>query len=415
MMIYGIAATALNLLLGYTGLVSFGHALFLGIGAYSVGIPAFNGIDNGWLQLLLVIAATGGVGALTGLVVLRTQGMAFIMITLAFAQMFYFLGVSLKEYGGDDGMSLPSRSVLAPLNLASDLQLYCLILALLIATLYLSWRLVNSRFGYVLRGIKSNERRMRALGFATERYKLAVYVVSGVVTGIAGFLLANLSSYVSPSSSAWTVSGELVVMVILGGIGTVFGGALGALALLLIEELLTMATEHWMAILGLMIVAIVLLAKNGIYGSLRRWSLAARRGNGQPCSAAHPGPLAGSGGNAVLRTERLVKRFGGLLATDHVDIDVVPGEIHALIGPNGAGKTTLISLLTGELKADAGGVLISGSTGHRPGRFGPGPRGTGALLPDHPAPDGIHRAGERAGRPSCRAAVRPARGNPCAR
>ena len=282
MMIYGIAATALNLLIGYTGLVSFGHALFLGIGAYSVGIPAFNGIDNGWLQLLLVIAATGGVGALTGLVVLRTQGMAFIMITLAFAQMFYFLGVSLKEYGGDDGMSLPNRSVLAPLNLASDLQLYCLILALLIATLYFSWRLVNSRFGYVLRGIKSNERRMRALGFATERYMLAVYVISGIVTGIAGFLLANLSSYVSPSSSAWTVSGELVVMVILGGIGTVFGGALGALALLLIEELLTMATEHWMAILGLMIVAIALLAKNGIYGSLRRWSLAVRRGREQP-------------------------------------------------------------------------------------------------------------------------------------
>lgn len=282
MMIYGIAATALNLLIGYTGLVSFGHALFLGIGAYSVGIPALNGIDNGWLQLLLVIAATGGVGALTGLVVLRTQGMAFIMITLAFAQMFYFLGVSLKEYGGDDGMPLPSRSVLAPLNLASDLQLYCLILALLIATLYFSWRLVNSRFGYVLRGIKSNERRMRALGFATERYKLAVYVISGIVTGIAGFLLANLSSYVSPSSSAWTVSGELVVMVILGGIGTVFGGALGALALLLIEELLTMATEHWMAILGLMIVAIALLAKNGIYGSLRRWSLAVRRGREQP-------------------------------------------------------------------------------------------------------------------------------------
>ncbi|MEO6271479.1 MAG: branched-chain amino acid ABC transporter permease [Lautropia sp.] len=172
--------------------------------------------------------------------------------------------------------------MLAPLNLASDLQLYCLILALLIATLYLSWRLVNSRFGYVLRGIKSNERRMRALGFATERYKLAVYVISGIVTGIAGFLLANLSSYVSPSSSAWTVSGELVVMVILGGIGTVFGGALGALALLLIEELLTMATEHWMAILGLMIVAIAMIAKNGIYGSLRRWSLALRRGNGQP-------------------------------------------------------------------------------------------------------------------------------------
>jgi len=283
MMIYGIAATSLNLLVGYTGLVSLGHALFLGIGAYAVGIPAFNGIDNGWLQLLAVVASTAAVGALTGLVVLRTQGMAFIMITLAFAQMFYYLGVSLKEYGGDDGMSLPGRSVLAPLNLESDRQLYYLILALLVATLYLSWRLVHSRFGHVLRGIRSNERRMKALGFATLRYKLAVYVIAGVVTGIAGFLLANLTNYVSPSYSAWTVSGEMVVMVILGGLGTVFGGALGALALLLIEELLSAVTEHWMAVLGLMIVAIVLIAKNGIYGSLRTWSLAAvRRRSGEP-------------------------------------------------------------------------------------------------------------------------------------
>ena len=277
MMIYGIAATSLNLLVGYTGLVSLGHALFLGIGAYAVGITAFHGIDNGWLQLALVVAVSSVVGALTGLVVLRTHGMAFIMITLAFAQMFFYLGVSLKEYGGDDGMSLPGRSVLAPLNLESNGQLYYLILALLVTTLYLSWRLVHSRFGYVLRGIKSNERRMKALGFATTRYKLAIYVIAGVIAGLAGFLLANLSSYVSPSSSAWTISGELVVMVILGGIGTVFGGVLGALALLLIEELLSSMTEHWMAILGLLIVGIVLVAKNGIYGSIRTWSIRGRR------------------------------------------------------------------------------------------------------------------------------------------
>ena len=272
-----IATMGLNLLVGYTGLVSLGHALFLGIGAYAVGITAFHGIDNGWLQLLLAVAATAIVGALTGLVVLRTQGMAFIMITLAFAQMFHYLGVSLKEYGGDDGMSLPGRSRLAPLDLESDTQLYYLAFGLLVAALYLSWRLVHSRFGYVLRGIKSNERRMKALGFATNRYKLAVYIVAGSVAGIAGFLLANLSSYVSPSSSAWTVSGELVVMVILGGIGTVFGGALGALALLSIEEVLSSITAHWMAVLGLLIVAIVLIAKRGIYGSLRGWSLDRRR------------------------------------------------------------------------------------------------------------------------------------------
>jgi branched-chain amino acid transport system permease protein len=146
-----------------------------------------------------------------------------------------------------------------------------------VVALYLSWRLVHSRFGYVLRGIKSNERRMKALGFATTRYKLAIYVLAGMVAGVAGFLLANLSNYVSPSSTAWTVSGELVVMVILGGIGTVFGGALGALALLTIEEILSAMTEHWMAVLGLLIVAIVLIAKRGIYGSLRTWSLARQR------------------------------------------------------------------------------------------------------------------------------------------
>ena len=277
MMIYGIAATSLNLLVGYTGLVSLGHALFLGIGAYAVGITAFHGFDNGWLQLLLAMTGAAIVGALTGVVVLRTHGMAFIMITLAFAQMFYYLGVSLKEYGGDDGMSLPGRSRLAPLNLESDIQLYYLAFGLLVAALYLSWRLVHSRFGYVLQGIKSNERRMKALGFATNRYKLAIYVIAGIVAGIAGFLLANLSNYVSPSSSAWTVSGELVVMVILGGLGTVFGGAVGALALLSIEELLSSITEHWMAILGLLIVAIVLIAKKGIWGSIRAWSVGRRR------------------------------------------------------------------------------------------------------------------------------------------
>jgi branched-chain amino acid transport system permease protein len=296
MMIYGIAATSLNLLVGYTGLVSLGHALFLGIGAYAVGIPAFHGMDNGWLQLLLVVATTAVVGALTGLVVLRTQGMAFIMITLAFAQMFFYLGVSLKEYGGDDGMSLPGRSRLPPFDFESNGQLYYFALTILLATLYLSWRLVHSRFGYVLRGIKSNERRMKALGFSTVRYKLAIYVVAGVIAGVAGFLLANLSSYVSPSSSAWTISGELVVMVILGGIGTVFGGALGALALLLIEELLSSLTEHWMAVLGLLIVAIVLIAKNGIYGSIRTWSLSNRRR-----ATAPPAPPQHAGGTAAIK------------------------------------------------------------------------------------------------------------------
>lgn len=277
-MIYGIAATSLNLLIGYTGLVSLGHALFLGVGSYAVGILAFHEITSGWLQLAVGVLACGVIGLVTGLVVLRTKGMAFIMITLAFAQMFFFLGVSLKQYGGDDGISLPGRSALAPFDLSSGVQLYYVILVVLLATLYFSWRLVLSRFGTVLRGIRDNERRMKALGFDTQRYKLGIYAIAGMITGVAGFLLANLSSYVSPSTAAWTVSGELVVMVILGGIGTIFGGIVGAAALLLFEEILAGITEHWMAVLGLSIVVIVLVAKRGLYGSLRDW--ARRRATG---------------------------------------------------------------------------------------------------------------------------------------
>jgi branched-chain amino acid transport system permease protein len=268
-MIYAIAASSLNLLIGYTGLVSFGHALYLAVGAYAVGILSFHGVANGWVHLAAAIAACALVAVLTGLVVLRTSGMGFIMITLAFAQMFFFLGVSLKQYGGDDGMRLEARSSLAPLDLASATQLYLLILAVLLATMYLSWRLVHSRFGHVLRGIKANERRMKALGFSTLRFKLAIYVIAACVTGVAGFLLANLTLYASPSYTAWTVSGELIVIVILGGMGTIVGPLVGAAGLLLLEEALSGLTVHWMAPLGIAIVLVVLLARHGLYGTLR--------------------------------------------------------------------------------------------------------------------------------------------------
>ena len=277
-MIYAIAACGLNLLIGYTGLVSFGHALYLALGAYAVSIPAFHALGNGWLHLGLALAAAVLVATLTGLVVLRTSGMGFIMITLAFAQMVFFLGVSLKPYGGDDGMRLGARSSLAPLDLGSPTQLYLLTLALLLAVLYGSWRLVHARFGYTLRGIKANERRMRALGYHTLRFKLAIYVIAACIAAVAGFLLANLTLYASPSTAAWTVSGELIVIVILGGIGTVVGPLVGALALLLVEEWLASLTTHWMAPLGIAIVLVVLLARQGLYGSLQAWSLRRERG-----------------------------------------------------------------------------------------------------------------------------------------
>ncbi len=277
-MIYGLAAVSLNLLIGYTGLVSLGHALYLGLGAYAVGLLNFHEIDNGWLQLAVALLSSALVAVVTGAICLRTTGMAFIMITLAFAQMFYFLGVSLKQYGGDDGMRLSKRSWLAPFDLSSNYTLYYLILFCLLALLYLSWRLVHARLGYILRGIKANERRMKSLGYNTAGYKLLAYVLASMVASIAGFLLANLTSYTSPAYSLWTVSGEIVVMVVLGGMGTVFGPLLGALGFLLFEEYLSsfpikFVAEHWMLFLGAVIVLIVRIAKRGLYGSFREWSL----------------------------------------------------------------------------------------------------------------------------------------------
>jgi branched-chain amino acid transport system permease protein len=245
-----------------------GHALFLGLGAYAVGIASFHGLTNGWAQLLIAIVGSGVVAFLTGLIVLRTNGMAFIMITLAFAQMAFYLGISLKQYGGDDGIRLEARSSLFPIDLANNYALYLFIFAILCAVTYGLYRLVHSPFGYTLRGIKQNERRMLSMGYNVRAYKLTAYVISAMITSIAGFLLANLTSYTSPSYSAWTVSGDLVVMIVLGGMGTIIGPIIGAGGLLLFEEWLSGLTQHWAAPLGIAIVLIVLTARRGIYGSL---------------------------------------------------------------------------------------------------------------------------------------------------
>jgi branched-chain amino acid transport system permease protein len=267
-MIYAIAASAVNLLVGYTGLVSLGHALFLGLGAYAVGISSFHGLTNGWAQLGIAVIGAAVVAFLTGLIVLRTTGMAFIMITLAFAQMAFYLGISLKTYGGDDGIRLEARSNLFPLDLSNNYVLYILTFSILCLTTYGLYRLVQSPMGYTLRGIKQNERRMLSMGYNVRGYKLAAYVISAAITSVAGFLLANLTSYTSPSYSAWTVSGDLVVMIVLGGMGTIIGPIVGAAGLLLFEEWLSGLTQHWMAPLGIAIVLVVLVARKGIYGTL---------------------------------------------------------------------------------------------------------------------------------------------------
>ncbi len=268
-LIFAVAASGLNLLLGYGGLVSFGHALFVGLGAYVVGILAETGIGNGWVHLALTIVLCAIVGLVTGAISLRTSGMAFIMITLAFAQMFYFLGVSLKQYGGDDGLQILERSRLWPLSIGNNTGLYYFAYALLLLTLYLSWRLVHARFGRVLRASKSNPERMRVLGFPVFRYQLVAYMLSACICGIAGFLLANLTNFTSPAYMSWTVSGDLIVMVMLGGISTILGPLIGAALFVLLETVLAAYTQHWMLFLGPIIVLIALAARRGVYGLMR--------------------------------------------------------------------------------------------------------------------------------------------------
>jgi branched-chain amino acid transport system permease protein len=269
MLIFAIAALSLDLILGYGAMVSFGHAAYLGIGAYAVGILAFHGVTAAWIQWPVAIVGSAAIAALVGLVSLRTSGVYFIMITLAFGQMLYFLAISLKSYGGDDGLTIGRRSQLGGwLDLSSNTTLYYLVLALLLGCLVLGRRLVASRFGMVIRGAKSNERRMRALGYATLRYRLSAFALAGTICGVAGVLLANLTNFVSPAYMHWTRSGELLVMVILGGMGSLVGPIFGAVALLALEELLSSYTQHWELYLGPILILIVLFAKRGIYGLL---------------------------------------------------------------------------------------------------------------------------------------------------
>lgn len=283
LLIYALAAVSLDLLLGYGRMISLGHAAFVGIGAYVIGIfhfhsfeatPVFSspfllsGSENGLLVLPLAILAASFGALIIGALSLRTTGMHFIMITLAFAQMLYYFFVSLEKYGGDDGLSLYSRNSLPLLDLGNDLHFYYLCLASLCLFLFFTCRLVNSRFGLILRGAGTNDRRIKGLGIHANSYKLVTFMIAGGGAGLAGALLANQTEYVSPGLMHWTLSGELMVMVLLGGLGTLFGPVLGAAVFLLLEEGLAMYTEHWMVYMGPLLVLTVIFAKRGLFGQL---------------------------------------------------------------------------------------------------------------------------------------------------
>jgi branched-chain amino acid transport system permease protein len=266
-MILAIAAVSLNLILGYGGMVSFGHAAYLGVGAYAVGILAFYGVSNGFLQLAVAIAASALVALAIGSISIRTSGIYFIMITLAFTQMLYYLGISLAEFGGDDGMRLKAKSQFAGLiDLKDPVVFYYVALTLMILSVFIVYRIVNSRFGMVLRASKSNEARTRAIGFSPYPYRLAAFVIAGAMCGLAGALYANHTNYLTPGFMSWVQSGELMFMVILGGMASTSGPVLGAFALLLVEEVLKGWTEHWQVILGPLLVLSVIFFKRGLAG-----------------------------------------------------------------------------------------------------------------------------------------------------
>lgn len=290
MVVFGLAALSLDLLVGYMGLISFGHAAFMGVGAYTVGILASNGVDVAWVAWPLAMLAGAVLALCIGAVSLRCNGLYFIFITLAFSQMVFYGAQSLRQYGGDDGFSLEAPSVFFPGVDASDhTVLFYVATFLLLAVLYLCKRLVASPFGRVAVGVRDNEPRLEAVGVQPYPYKLAMFVVSGAIAALAGALMANLTGFVSPGYVSWLVSGELLIMVILGSFGTLVGPILGAALFVLFEYVLSDWTEHWMLVFGPLLVLRVLLLKDGIYGLFLKPGQASAA---SPAASAHVAPAA---------------------------------------------------------------------------------------------------------------------------
>ncbi len=286
-LIWAIAGISLNLILGYGGMISFGHAAYLGVAAYTVLAFAEQGIYLGWVQWPVAIILAGVVSAFIGTLCLRTRGLHFIMITLAFTQMLFFFFRSLDRFRGDDGLRIKKRSEFDfgwfELDLMDRLTFYYLVFAILLVALLFVFRLVNSRFGAVLRGSMSNDVRMQAIGVSTYGYRLTAFVIAGMMCGVAGLLMANMERFVSPAVLSWTVSGDLIFIVVLGGSGRLFGPVFGALVFFLLIEFLGDITIHWQLIMGPFLVLVVLFARTGIDGALNGLDhkLRVRFGRGQ--------------------------------------------------------------------------------------------------------------------------------------
>lgn len=270
-LIFAVAAASLNLILGYGGMVSFGHAVFLGVGSYTTGILANAGLTNIAIQIPAVIVVSALVAAFIGAISLRTAGIYFIMITLALAQIFFYLAISSSRFGGDDGMTIYERTTVFPFYDAYDAwQFYLFVAVSSVLLIGLVNRAIASEFGQRLIACRENPRRAEAIGFNVYGTRLAAFVLAGAVCGLAGHLLANQSEFATPNFSTWRTSGELLAIVIFGGAGMRNGPVVGAFAFILIQDFLSDLTTHWAAIFGPLLILAVLFSSGGLVGEVER-------------------------------------------------------------------------------------------------------------------------------------------------
>ncbi|MBR0755028.1 ATP-binding cassette domain-containing protein [Bradyrhizobium jicamae] len=367
-----VAAMGLNLCIGYTGLVSFGHGTWFGIGAYAAGLIQLHYFPGQiWLPLLASTVVVAVSATIIGIIILRRRGVYFSLLTLALSALTYttaFRWTSLT--GGEDGLGGLKRGHLGPLHLDDTLTYYIVVALIALATLYLLLRLVRSPFGHVLVAIRENQLRAGFQGYPVERYKLAVFVISAVVTGLAGALIGFQNYLVSAESVSVPFSGELLAMVVIGGMRSMLGPALGALFFILFRELFSIWTQNWLLWFGLIFVGFVMYSPNGLVGI---WSQISRRLWPAPEEAAAmsrrktydglPLPeflIPESRVGIVLDVAGVSKSFGGIRAVSNASLKIAAGEIHALIGPNGAGKTTLFNLVSGLYPTDKGTIALNG-------------------------------------------------------
>jgi branched-chain amino acid transport system ATP-binding protein len=370
--ILAIAAMGLNLCVGYTGLVSFGHGTWFGIGAYAAGLIQLNWFRGEiWLPLLLSMAMVAAVSTIAGIIILRRRGVYFSLLTLALAALTYTIAFRWSEVtGGEDGLPGLKRGAIGPFSLDNALAFYIVVAAIGLAVLYVLLRLTRSPFGHVLVAIRENQLRATFQGYPVERYKLGVFVISAVVTGLAGALLAFQTYLVSAEAVSVPFSGEMLAMVVIGGMRSMLGPALGALFFILFRELFSIWTPNWLLWFGLIFVAFVLYSPGGLVGIWatlsRRWWPAPEEAAAMSKRKIYEGlPLPGflmpeSPEGTVLEVASVSKHFGGIRAVNGASLTVGAGEIHALIGPNGAGKTTLFNLVSGLFPPDGGTIRLNG-------------------------------------------------------